>query len=92
MNPQRIARGIPGALLYDPVLNDPDYIVGAGAENRVFLGAFSELLLIIANIGTAVALFSISSGRTRASLSAMSRLVSLNAPSSPSASSASFRS
>jgi Domain of unknown function (DUF4386) len=59
VNPQRIARGIPRALLYDPVLNDPDYIVGAGADNRVFLGAFLELLLIIANIGTAVALFPI---------------------------------
>jgi Domain of unknown function (DUF4386) len=51
--------GIPGALLYDPVLNDPDYIVGAGADNRIFLGAFLELLLIIANIGTAVVLFPI---------------------------------
>jgi hypothetical protein len=51
--------GIPGALLYDPVLNDPDYIVGAGADNRIFLGAFLELLLIVANIGTAVVLFPI---------------------------------
>jgi Domain of unknown function (DUF4386) len=51
--------GISGALLYDPVLNDPDYIVGAGADNEVLLGAFLELLLIIANIGTAVVLFPI---------------------------------
>ena len=51
--------GIPGALLYDPVLNDPDYIVGAGADNSVVLGAFFDLLLIIANIGTAVVLFPI---------------------------------
>lgn len=50
---------IPAALvLYVPVLNEPDYIVGAGgADTRVSLGAFLELLLIIANIGTAVALF-----------------------------------
>jgi hypothetical protein len=41
----------------DPVLNDPGYIVGGGADTRVFLGAFLELLLIIANIGTALALF-----------------------------------
>ena len=27
---------------------------GAGADNRIFLGAFLELILIIANIGTAV--------------------------------------
>lgn len=50
---------IPAVILYDPVLNDADYIVGAGADTRVFLGASLELLLIIANIGTAVALFPI---------------------------------
>lgn len=48
---------IPAVILYDPVLHDPGYIVGAGADTRVFLGAFLELLLIIANIGTALALF-----------------------------------
>lgn len=50
---------IPALLLYDPVLNDVDYVLGAGADNRIFLGAFLELLLIIANIGTAVVLFPI---------------------------------
>ena len=73
MNPQKIARvtgvlflitfitSIPAALvLYVPVLSNPDYIVGAGgADNGVFLGASLELLLITANIGTAVALFPI---------------------------------
>lgn len=73
MNPQKIARvtgvlflitfitAIPAALvLYVPVLTDPNYIAGAGgADNGVFLGAFLELLLIIANIGTAVVLFPI---------------------------------
>lgn len=72
MNPQKIARvtgvlflitfitSIPAALvLYVPVLNNPDYIVGAGANTRVQLGAFLELILIIANIGTAVVLFPI---------------------------------
>ncbi|MEJ7842074.1 MAG: DUF4386 domain-containing protein [Rubrobacter sp.] len=73
MNPQKIARvtgvlflitfitSIPAALvLYVPVLSNPDYITGAGgADNGVFLGATLELLLIIANIGTAVALFPI---------------------------------
>jgi hypothetical protein len=45
---------------YVPVLDDPRYIVGgAGADNRVLTGAFLELLLIIANIGTAVVLFPI---------------------------------
>jgi hypothetical protein len=50
---------IPAVFLYDPVLNDPGYIVGAGADTRVFTGAFLELILIIANIGTAVVLFPI---------------------------------
>src|SRR6476469_6843017 len=48
---------IPALLLYDPVLHDANYIVGAGADTRVILGAFLELLLIIANIGTALVLF-----------------------------------
>jgi hypothetical protein len=48
---------IPAVLLYHPVLKDAGYIVGSGADTRVFLGAFLELLLIVANIGTAVVLF-----------------------------------
>jgi hypothetical protein len=72
MNPQKIARvtGVlflitfitaipPFLFLYVPVLDDPRYILGAGADTRVTLGAFLELLLIIANIGTAVVLFPI---------------------------------
>jgi hypothetical protein len=50
---------IPALLLYDPVLNDPSYIVGAGADTQVLVGAFLEVLLIVANIGTALALFSV---------------------------------
>ncbi len=45
---------IPALLLFDPVLNDSSYIVGAGDDNRIFLGALLELILIIANIGTAI--------------------------------------
>jgi Domain of unknown function (DUF4386) len=49
---------IPALYLYQPVLDDPArYIAGAGADNRIFLGAFLELLLIVGNIGTAVVLF-----------------------------------
>ena len=48
---------IGGLLLYTPVLAGADYIVGAGADTRVLLGAFLELLLAAANIGTAVVLF-----------------------------------
>jgi hypothetical protein len=51
---------IPAAfLLYAPVLNDANYIVGAGADTRVALGALLEVFLIIANVGTAVVLFPI---------------------------------
>jgi len=47
-------------VLYQPVLDDPaGYIAGAGADNRIALGAILELLLVIANIGTAVVLYPI---------------------------------
>src|SRR3954451_8339968 len=46
---------IPAALLYSPVLDDPvGYIAGAGHDTRILFAALLELLLIIANIGTAV--------------------------------------
>jgi hypothetical protein len=46
---------IPALLLYEPLLRDPvAYIAGAGHDGRILLGALLELLLIIANIGTAV--------------------------------------
>jgi hypothetical protein len=46
-------------LLYAPVLNDFDYVAGAGADTSVALGGLLEVFLIIANVGTAVALFPI---------------------------------
>ena len=72
MNPQKIARvtgvlflitfiaSIPAAfVLYAPVLDDPNYIVGDGADTLVSLGALLEFIVVIANIGTAVVLFPI---------------------------------
>src|SRR4051812_29479597 len=54
------ATSIPAALvLYDPVLNDTHYIVGAGDDTRVTLGALLEILLMIGNVGTAVVMFPI---------------------------------
>jgi len=51
---------IPAALiLYHPVLKDVNYVVGAGADTRVFLGAFLEILTAISGIATAVVLFRI---------------------------------
>jgi hypothetical protein len=70
-HPQTIARvfgvlylitfftAIPAFFFYVPVLDDPRYIVGAGADTSVSFGAFLELILIIANIGTAVVLYPI---------------------------------
>jgi len=52
------AAAIAGLVLYGPVLNDPHYIVTAsGGGARVLLGAFFEVILAIAVIGTAVTLF-----------------------------------
>lgn len=44
-------------LLYDPVLNNADYVLGGGSETRVRLGAYLEVFLVITNIGTAVVLW-----------------------------------
>jgi hypothetical protein len=46
-------------VFYAPVLGDPRYIVGAGADTSVAFGALLEMILIIANIGTAVVLYPI---------------------------------
>jgi Domain of unknown function (DUF4386) len=52
---------IPAAFVfYAPVLDDPNYIVGAAsADTLVSLGALLEFIVVIANIGTAVVLFPI---------------------------------
>ncbi|MGH8939506.1 MAG: DUF4386 domain-containing protein, partial [Actinomycetes bacterium] len=44
---------------YPPLFQSPEYVVGGGQDTRVLWGALSEMILIIANIGTAVALFPI---------------------------------
>ena len=51
---------IPAYLLFQPVLDDPaGYIAGGGEDNQINLGVLLELLLIIANVGTAVVLYPI---------------------------------
>ena len=46
--------------LYETVLRHPvSYIAGAGHDNQVLFGGLLELLLIIANLGTAVVIFPI---------------------------------
>ena len=72
MHPQTIARitgvlflitfvtSIAALALFQPVLDDPvGYIAGGGADSRIHLAALLELLLIVANIGTAVVPFPI---------------------------------
>jgi hypothetical protein len=49
---------IPAAFVfYPPVLNDPTYIISAGADMGVKLGALLEVILVVANVGTAVVLY-----------------------------------
>jgi hypothetical protein len=49
---------IPAAfVLYPPVLNDPTYIISAGADMGVKLGALLEVILVVANVGTGVVLY-----------------------------------
>lgn len=71
MNPQKIARitgwlfiatfvtAIAARFLFAAAWNDPRYIVGAGADMRVSLGALFEFMLVVTNIGTAVVLYPI---------------------------------
>ncbi len=51
---------IPALALYQPVLDDPAaYIAGGGKDDQIYLGVLLELLLIIANVGTAVVVYPI---------------------------------
>jgi hypothetical protein len=46
---------IPALALYEPALRHPvAFVAGSGNVNGIYLGALLELLLILANIGTAV--------------------------------------
>ena len=51
------AFSIPGLLLYGPVLDDPGYVLGGGADRRIAVGALLEILTAVCNIGTAVVLY-----------------------------------
>lgn len=50
---------IPAVLLLEPVLTNPDYILGAGPDGQVRLGALLDIVNALACIGTAVVLFPI---------------------------------
>lgn len=52
------ATSIPAALsFYVPALSDPAFVLGGGFDRSVSWGAFLELLLIVANIGSALTLY-----------------------------------
>jgi len=48
---------IPTLVLYDQVRHNPTYILGPGPDTAVLLGAILEIIVALAGIGTAVALY-----------------------------------
>ena len=50
---------IASALLVGPALNDPSYVLGAGADQQVGLGAIFELVNVFGLIGCGIAFFSV---------------------------------
>lgn len=48
---------IPALGLYDGVVNDPNFVLGAGSDQGVLWGALIEILTALTGIGTAVALY-----------------------------------
>ena len=52
------AASIPAAFYFlTPVLNDPNYIVGSGADTRVVIGCLLDAVNALAGIATAVAFY-----------------------------------
>jgi len=48
---------IPTLMLYNPVRDHADFVLGAGSDTGVLLAALSEVVVALAGIGTAVVLF-----------------------------------
>src|SRR5215510_7855141 len=44
-------------VLYGPVLNNPDYVTGPGRDTQILVGGLLEVVLALAVVGTAVALY-----------------------------------
>ncbi|WP_405021054.1 DUF4386 domain-containing protein [Kitasatospora sp. NBC_00070] len=55
-----------GLTLYGPALRNADYVLGAGADARVFAGALCEIVLVLAVIGTGVVLYPVLRRRNEA--------------------------
>ena len=58
---------IPAVFLYGPVLTDPAYILSAGADSQVLIGALFDLITALC-IGTAVALYPVIKQSSAASI------------------------
>ena len=56
-----------------PVISDPNYIVGSGADSRVIIGCLLDVVNALACIGTAVAVYPVAKRQT-------SRLRSASSP------------
>ncbi|MCR2822718.1 DUF4386 domain-containing protein [Lederbergia panacisoli] len=51
---------VAGLILYDPILNGPDYLVnGTEHANQIVLGSIMELILVASAVGTATIMFPI---------------------------------
>ncbi len=50
---------IPAWFLQEPLLTNPDYVIGAGPDTRIIAGSFLDLVTAFAGIGTAVALYAV---------------------------------
>lgn len=48
---------IGAVMLYDPVLKNADYILSAGSDTQIIVGAVLDILLALSVVGTSVALF-----------------------------------
>jgi len=50
---------IGAVMLYDPILKNTDYVLGTGSDAQVLVGTLFDIILALAIVGTAVALFPI---------------------------------
>src|SRR5215217_1456589 len=57
---------IPSLVLYLPVRDDADFVLGAGSDTGVLWAAFSEVVVALAGIGTAVVLFRVAKRQSEA--------------------------
>src|SRR5947209_14109686 len=48
---------VPTLALYGPVKNHRDWVLGAGSHTGVLVGGFLEVIVALAGIGTAIALY-----------------------------------